>query len=259
VRQEEELVSGSPQRKRARALAAFAAGQEGTIARLAFKRGGEAFEAEVRRDRRQPLEAPARPAVEKLAKGVWYLDLRRLAAGRIRALLPELAAAPGVVFDVRGEAVGGSHEVLHHLIGEPVQSAPWSVPGVIRPDGEDVTWLDLARWRLEPREPRLRGRAVFLADERAIGYAESLLNVVEHYRLGDVVGRATAGADGTINAVTLPGGFRLTFTGARVLRHDGSRFHGLGVRPTVPVARTVAGVGEGKDEDLEVALAIING
>jgi len=31
------------------------------------------------------------------------------------------------------------------------------------------------------------------------------------------------------------------------------------VRPTVPVARTVAGVGEGKDEDLEVALAIING
>jgi C-terminal processing protease CtpA/Prc len=135
-----------------------------------------------------------------------------------------------------------------------VQSAPWSVPGVIRPDGEDVAWLDLDRRRLEPREPRLAGRAVFLADERAVGYAESILSVVEHYRLGDVVGRASAGAEGTVNVVALPGGFRLSFTGTRVLKHDGSRFHGLGVQPTVPVARTVAGVREGKDEDLEKAL-----
>jgi C-terminal processing protease CtpA/Prc len=254
VREQEELVSGSPQRQRARALATFAVGQEGTLVRLALERGGKPLEAEVRRDRREPLEPPARPAVDKLENGVYYVDLRRVHADRIREMLPELAAAPGVVFDLRGEAAGGSHTVLHHIIGEPVLSAPWSVPGVIRPDGEQVTWLDLDRWRLEPREPRLAGRAVFLADARAVGYAESILSIVEHYRLGDVVGRATAGADGTVNAVTLPGSFRLTYTGTRVLRHDGSRFHGLGVEPTVPVAVTMVGVREGRDEDLEKAL-----
>jgi len=46
------------------------------------------------------------------------------------------------------------------------------------------------------------------------------------------------------------------FTGLRAIRHDGGQFHGLGVRPTVPVERTLAGVREGLDEVLLRGLAV---
>ena len=47
------------------------------------------------------------------------------------------------------------------------------------------------------------------------------------------------------------------FTGMRVTKHDGSRHHLIGVQPTVPMARTIAGVRAGKDEVLDAALAWI--
>ncbi len=44
-----------------------------------------------------------------------------------------------------------------------------------------------------------------------------------------------------------------------VLKHDGSRHHGIGIRPTVPVTRTRKGVAEGKDEILLRGIAVVKG
>lgn len=43
----------------------------------------------------------------------------------------------------------------------------------------------------------------------------------------------------------------------RYLKLDGTRHQGIGVRPTVPVRRTIAAVREGRDEDLEAAVKLI--
>jgi C-terminal processing protease CtpA/Prc len=37
----------------------------------------------------------------------------------------------------------------------------------------------------------------------------------------------------------------------KVLKHDGSRHHGVGILPTIPVSRTIRGVAAGRDEVLE--------
>jgi hypothetical protein len=57
--------------------------------------------------------------------------------------------------------------------------------------------------------------------------------------------------------VDLPLGYRMVFTGTRVLKHDGSRHHGVGILTTVPVAKTVQGVRAGRDEQLERALSLL--
>jgi hypothetical protein len=44
----------------------------------------------------------------------------------------------------------------------------------------------------------------------------------------------------------------------RVLKHDGSRHHGVGIAPTVPVSRTIAGVIAGRDELLEKAIEAVD-
>jgi C-terminal processing protease CtpA/Prc len=76
--------------------------------------------------------------------------------------------------------------------------------------------------------------------------------------LAAIVGSPTAGTNGNINPFTLPEGYRVVWTGMKVLKHDGSRHHGVGIQPTVPVARTIRGVAQGKDEVPERALAIVS-
>jgi C-terminal processing protease CtpA/Prc len=141
----------------------------------------------------------------------------------------------------------------------PVQSAIWQMPEVIYPDRQRlVGYSSRGRWSLTPKEPRLRGRVVFLTGPQAISYAESVMGIVEHYHLGTIVGETTAGTNGNVNVLRLPGDFSVYWTGMRVLKHDGTQHHLIGIRPDVRVTRTIQGVREGRDEVLEKAIAIIS-
>ena len=111
---------------------------------------------------------------------------------------------------------------------------------------------------LLPQPPRLPARVAFLTDGRAISYAETYLGIVENYKLAAIVGGPTAGTNGNVNPFQLPGGYRLAWTGMKVLKHDGSRHHGVGIQPTVPVARTLRGVAAGRDELLEKAIEVVS-
>lgn len=69
--------------------------------------------------------------------------------------------------------------------------------------------------------------------------------------------RKQTGTNGNINPFMIPGGYQVIFTGMKVLKHDGSVHHGVGILPTVPAHRTISGVTAGKDELLEKALEVI--
>ncbi|RPJ58157.1 MAG: hypothetical protein EHM23_18255 [Acidobacteria bacterium] len=162
----------------------------------------------------------------------------------------------GVIFDLRGYPTD-NHEILAHLTDTPLLSAIWQVPRTIYPDREKPAGYETSgRWTIEPQKPRLR-KAVFLTSAAAISYAESVMGIIEHYRLGEIVGEATAGTNGNVNSFKLPGGFGVTWTGMRVLKHDGWQHHLIGIRPTVPVRRTLRAVQEGRDEVLAKALELL--
>jgi C-terminal processing protease CtpA/Prc len=133
------------------------------------------------------------------------------------------------------------------------------VPIVTTPDHAQMSEYDTnGRWTLEPIAPRLRGKIAFLTDGRAISYAESYMGIIEAYKLAEIVGETTAGTNGNVNPFVLPGGYRVVWTGMKVLKHDGSRHHGVGIQPTVPVSRTIRGVREKRDEQLERAIEIVS-
>jgi C-terminal processing protease CtpA/Prc len=97
-----------------------------------------------------------------------------------------------------------------------------------------------------------------MTDGRAISYAETYLGIIEHYKLAEIVGGPTAGTNGNVNPFSLPGGYQVTWTGMKVLKHDGSRHHGVGIQPTVPASRTIRGITAGRDEVLERAVAVVS-
>ena len=259
----EELVSGAtPQWRRWVALNALETGSEDEEVRLAVRHpDGTAATVALRRTLSnsgpQPL-AEARP--EKIAEvrpGIFYVDLDRITDDDFKGALDRLAAAKGVVFDLRGYPGHVSPVVLAHLTGAPLTSARWNVPVVTRPDHQDMRF-DFSNWPVLPQPPRLPARVAFITDGRAISYAETYLGIVENYQLAAIVGGPTAGTNGNVNPFQLPGGYRLVWTGMKVLKHDGSRHHGVGIQPTVRVARTLRGVAAGRDELLEKAIEVVS-
>jgi C-terminal processing protease CtpA/Prc len=126
------------------------------------------------------------------------------------------------------------------------------------PDREKMDFR-FSNWEVPPLQPRLKARVAFVTDGRAISYAETYLGIIEHYELAEIVGGPTAGTNGNVNPIRLPGGYTISWTGMKVLKHDGSQHHGVGIQPTVPVQRTIRGVAEGRDELLEAAIKIVRG
>jgi C-terminal processing protease CtpA/Prc len=257
----ETLISGAtPQWRRYVALNQLRVGAKDSEIRLDVQtQTGRARSVTLRRNiQMQTLQETRPPKVDELKPGVFYLDLGRIKDEDFQAVLPRLEQAKGVIFDLRGYP-SVSPMIISHLIDKPVESARWLVPIVTTPDHAHMVEYDTGgRWTLEPVAPRLKAKIAFLTDGRAISYAESYMGIIEAYKLAEIVGEPTAGTNGNINPFVLPGNYRVVWTGMKVLKHDGSRHHGVGIQPTVPVARTLRGVTERRDEQLERAVAIVN-
>lgn len=259
-------ISGAtPQWRRTRALMELAGGPRDREAKLEVQPlDGPAKTVTLRRTAPpygpgSAYEARQKALPEKIAEmhpGIFYVDLSRITDDDFTGALDRLAAAKGVVFDLRGYPRKLSPIVLQHLTDHPLHSAQWNIPVTTRPHRQGVTWFR-SRWTLEPRKPRLQGRVAFLTGGGAISYAESYMGIVEAYHLAAIVGGPTAGTNGNVNPFVLPGGYNLSWTGMKVLKQDGSRHHGVGIQPTVPVAPTRKGVAAGKDEVLEKGLEAV--
>ena len=255
---DEEYISGSLQWKRSKSLGRFGYGDERTIAKLKIKRGNEIFKIEAGREYRERIVEPERSPIEELENDIYYVDLSRVPMKEISERMNMLTQAKGIIFDLRGYPAG-NHDVICHLLREKDTSNAWMrVPQIIYPDYENVVGFEKYGWELKPKQPLIKGKVVFLTNSRAISYAESFMSFIEHYKLGEIVGQPTAGTNGNVNPFNLPGGFRVSWTGMKVLKHDGSQHHLIGIQPTIPMERTIKGIVEGRDEFLEKALEIIN-
>jgi C-terminal processing protease CtpA/Prc len=95
-----------------------------------------------------------------------------------------------------------------------------------------------------------------ITDSRAISASESVLSYFEGYKLGTIIGTPSAGTNGNINTINLSGVYNIIFTGMHVVKHDGSRFHGVGTTPDIIVERTILGIRDGRDELLEKAMEL---
>src|SRR4051812_15835437 len=205
--------------------------------------------------------SPTEPRPEKIAElrpGIFYVDLSRIGDDDLNAAVDRLAAADGIVFDMRGYPFLLTPELLlGHLIDKPVTSHWFNSPIVTRPDRQGWGWHSLY-FVPTPVAPRFTGRFAFLIDGRVLSAAESLIGVVEGERLGALVGGPTAGTNGGMDPFDVAGGHTLRWTGMDIRKKDGSPHLGVGIKPTVPVSRTLAGVIAGRDELLEKGIEVVS-
>jgi C-terminal processing protease CtpA/Prc len=68
------------------------------------------------------------------------------------------------------------------------------------------------------------------------------------------VGSTSAGADGNVSTIPLPGGLRAAISGLGVFYPDGSPTQRVGIRIDIEVHPTVGGIRAARDEILESAI-----
>ena len=262
LEEKERRISGSPQWRPTLGLFRLLLGPKTEPLRLLVERGTGTALVTVKPDNPPglPFSCDTGDCVRELEPGIWYVDMTR-ALEEINSNMDRLARARGLVFDLRGYPHGNEDVINHLLTGREKRGERWMfIPHIAWPDRERISGWDSGGWdQLRPEEPHFEGKPVFLANAVAISYAESIMGYIEGLKLAEIVGGPTAGANGNILLLPLPGGFRFSWSGMKVTKLDGSRHHLIGVRPTVPLERTLGAVREGRDEYIEKALELIRG
>jgi C-terminal processing protease CtpA/Prc len=191
-----------------------------------------------------------------LTDEVAYLKLSSIKQADVAGYIERARRARGLVIDIRNYPSEFVVFALgQHLVREPVEFVQFTVPDSSNPGA--------FRWTLrashQPMAPHYDGKVAILVDETTISQAEYTAMALRATPNAVVIGSTTAGADGNVSALPLPGGFGSAFSGLGVFYPDGSPTQRVGIVPDIVVTPTVEGIRSGRDEVLERALREIAG
>ena len=102
-----------------------------------------------------------------------------------------------------------------------------------------------------------KGKIIILINEKTQSQAEYTTMALRVAPQATVIGSTTAGADGNVSTILLPGNIRTMISGIGVYYPDGTETQRVGIVPDIEVKPTIAGIREGRDEVLEKAIRLI--
>ena len=102
-----------------------------------------------------------------------------------------------------------------------------------------------------------KGKLVVLLNELSQSQAEYTAMAFRAGENTTIIGSTTAGADGNVSMILLPGGLRTMISGIGVYYPDGGETQRIGIVPDIEVQPTIEGIRNGKDELLDKAVEII--
>jgi hypothetical protein len=191
-------------------------------------------------------------AFQRLTSEVAYLKLSSVVAAEAAEYVRQAQGTDVLVIDIRNYPSEFVVFALgQHLVVELTDFARFTRGDASNPGA--FVWGPVAS--LTPREPRYQGKVVVLVDEVSVSQSEYTTMAFRSAPNVTVVGSTTAGADGNISPVPLPGGLRGMISGIGVFYPDRSPTQRIGILPDLVVEPTLAGVREGRDEVLEAAVS----
>ena len=183
-----------------------------------------------------------------------YVDLRVIAVPEVDAMFDALKDTEAIIFDMRGYPKGTAWS-----IGPRLQQAPGTVYAALF-ERSVIDSGEPSRITFKQPLPKNHGKWIYrkptymLIDHQAISQAEHTGLFFEAANGTQFIGTETAGANGDVTNLCLPGDLCLYFTGHDVRHADGRQLQRVGLTPHVRVSPTIAGIRAGKDEVLDRAV-----
>ncbi len=224
--------------------------RDGIDTELVVQRDEPPFDLRVAHDRDGDV-------FQSLNEDVAYLKLSAVEGSEAKNYIESAIGHRGLVIDIRNYPSAFMVFALgRHLVSDATPFARFTNVDFANPG--TFVWRDVPL-ELEPVEPRFDGKIVILVDEYSMSQSEYTAMAFRAAPGAIVVGSRTAGADGNISGIILPGGHRTSISGIGVFYPDKSRTQKVGIVPDIEVLPTIAGIRAGRDEVLESAVAAILG
>lgn len=99
---------------------------------------------------------------------------------------------------------------------------------------------------------------ILMCNDSSQSAAETAITIFRQAEGAITMGDHSAGGNGTIALLPLPGGLDMTFSSLAVYTPEGERTQRTGIAPDIRVEPTIQGIAEGRDEVLEAAIEYLN-
>lgn len=199
-----------------------------------------------------------------LPNNIGYVDMGRLQRTNIAKMMADLMNTRGIIFDIRNYPNGTLYDIGAYL----TQPAPFvrftyilpSFPGVFARGTSTIPGeiTPLSAPNRIGSSKRYQGKIVALINQETQSHAE-FTTMAFQAAGAKVIGSQTAGADGNVVTVRLPGDILLYYTSLGVFYPDGKATQRIGIVPDIPSSPTVTGMQAGIDEVLERGIKEILG
>ena len=195
-------------------------------------------------------------AFRRLSDDVAYLKLSAFKIADVQKYLDSAAGTKGMIIDIRNyPSEFAPFSLGQSLVDKPTDFVKFTLPDLANPGayhfGPPLT--------LRPQQPHYAGKVVILVDEITQSSAEYTSMALRTAPGAKVVGSMTAGADGNVSNLVLPGSQTTMLSGIGVFYPDGKPTQRVGIVPDVAARPTVEGVRAGRDEVLEAGIREILG
>lgn len=191
---------------------------------------------------------------QMLSPDVAYLKLSSIKAADLPAYFKEARDTKGMIVDIRNYP----SEFVPFALGQYFAVQPTRFVDFTRPelDNPGAFFFEPGQM-IEPGPVHYKGKLIVLVDETTQSQAEYTAMALRAMPGALVFGSTTAGADGDVSRILLPGGLSTMISGLGVYYPDHQPTQRVGIVPDVVVRPTVAGIAASRDEVLEAARKFI--
>lgn len=167
------------------------------------------------------------------------------------SLWPQIKQSKGLIIDLREYP----NDFLINTFGQKLYPETTHVVNVRVMDSKSLgSFKGFTGLKLHGDSTYYKGNIVLLANERSISQSEYTIMAFRKAPQAIIMGTQTAGADGDVATVSLPGCIYTYISGIEILYPDGGQTRQIGLSPDIEVRATVESIAKGDDIQLEQAI-----
>ncbi|MFL5788681.1 MAG: S41 family peptidase [Flavisolibacter sp.] len=232
------------------------AGKSGSFVKLNYEHNGKIKKINLPRVVSRYFSPEIKdPVWKKIDAKLGYVDFGRLEVAQIDSMFHDLNNMETIIFDNRSYPKGTVWTLVNYLTVKTLQAAKGITMIADSPDPLTITSQE-SIWEI-PVSPKTqyKGKIIILVNEITQSQAEYSCMVIQATgKKVTIIGSQTAGADGDVTGIVMPGGIQTAFSGHGVLYPNGKPTQGIGIVPDIYIKPTIKGIKAGKDEVLERAI-----
>ena len=233
----------------------FAGG--GDVCNIAYERNGVAATKTIHKYTIQALhythQKDTSAPSKILESDIGYVNMGTLTKKQVKSVMRDMINTNAIIFDVRNYPNGTLYKVCRYLNPHATPFVKFTIQARNHPG----MFTKFTTYKCGYKNKHYyKGKVIVLFNASTQSHAEFTCMALKTAPNVTCIGSQTAGADGDVINIVLPGNNKTWMTGLGVFYPDGTPTQRIGIVPDIKITPTIAGIREHRDEVLDRAIEL---